>query len=135
MAFLDFSDKLSVNVPTIDDQHKKLIAIINDLHSGMAAGKGKAVMDDILTRLIEYVEIHFSTEEKLMVQYNYPDLKAHQAQHVSLTNQVGRLYVKVKEGKLSVTIETMEFLKGWLNNHILETDKKFGEFLSSKGVK
>jgi hemerythrin len=134
MAFLDFTDKLSVNVPSIDDQHKKLIAIINDLHSGMAAGKGKAVMNDIFARLIEYVEVHFSTEEKLMAQYNYPDVKTHEAQHINLTNQVGQLYVKVKEGKLSVTIETMEFLKDWLNNHILETDKKLGEFLRSRGV-
>jgi hemerythrin-like metal-binding protein len=135
MAFLDFSDKLSVNVPTIDNQHKKLIGIINDLHAGMAAGKGKVVLDDILTRLIEYVDVHFSTEEKLMAQYNYPDAKSHETQHINLTTQVGQLYAKVKEGKLSVTIETMEFLKEWLNNHILETDKKLGKFLSTKGVK
>jgi hemerythrin len=133
MAFLDFTDKLRVNNATIDEQHKKLIEIINDLHSGMAAGKGKTVMDDIFVRLVEYVEIHFSTEEQLMAQFNYPDRQVHTAQHIDLTTQVGRLYQKVKEGKLSVTIETMEFLKNWLNTHILETDKKLGAFLSTKG--
>jgi hemerythrin-like metal-binding protein len=92
-------------------------------------------MDDIFTRLIDYVKVHFSTEEKLMAQYHYPDRQAHETQHIDLTTQVGKLYLKVKEGKLSVTIETMEFLKDWLNHHILETDKKLGAFLAEKGVK
>jgi hemerythrin len=135
MAYLDFTDKLSVNVSIIDQQHKVLIEIINDLHDAMAAGKGKAVMDDVLLRLIDYTKMHFSTEERLMAQYNYPDRVSHETQHFQLTSQVGQLYIKVKENKTSVTIETMEFLKDWLNHHILETDKKFGAFLLSKGVK
>ena len=56
-------------------------------------------------------------------------------QHIDLTNQVGKLFLKVKEGKVTVTIETMEFLKNWLNHHILETDKKLGAFLVEKRVK
>jgi len=135
MAYIDFTDKLSVKIAIIDEQHKKLIAIINDLHDAMVAGQGKSVMDDVLFRLIEYTKMHFSTEERLMAQYNYPDRIAHETQHIELTVQVGQLYMKVKENKVSVTIETMAFLKNWLNHHILETDKKFGAFLIQNGVK
>ena len=134
MAYLDFSSKLSINVDTIDQQHKILIEIINDLHEAMAAGQGKTVMDDVLLRLIDYTRMHFSTEEHLMVQYDYSERIAHETQHFELTSQVGQLYIKVKENKMSVTIETMEFLKNWLNHHILETDKKLGVYLASKGV-
>lgn len=135
MAFIDFTEKLSVRVTVIDDQHKKLIAIINDLHDGMAAGKGKIIIDDVLLRLVDYTNMHFSTEEHLMPQYNYPGKNAHEIQHIDLITQVGQLYAKVIEGKVSVTLDTMVFLKDWLNHHIPETDKKMGAFLADKGVK
>jgi len=135
MAYIDFTDKISVKVSIIDEQHKKLVEIINDLHNAMVSGKGKTVMDDILLRMIEYVKVHFSTEESLMVQYDFPERSEHEAQHIELTSQVGELYVKVRENKLNVTIETMNFLKDWLNHHIMETDKKLGAFLQTKGVK
>jgi len=135
MAYIDFSDKLSVKISLIDEQHKKLIEIINDLHDAMITGQGKTIMDDVLARLIDYTKFHFSTEEHLMEQYNYPDRVHHETQHIELTSQVGQLYLKVKENKSSVTIETMNFLKDWLNHHILETDKKLGVFLDEKGVK
>jgi hemerythrin len=135
MAYIDFSEKLSVKVSIIDEQHKKLIAIINDLHDAMVAGQGKTIMDDVLARLIDYTKFHFSTEEHLMAQYDYPDRITHETQHIELTTQVGQLYIKVKDNKASVTIETMGFLKNWLNHHILETDKKFGAYLLDKGLK
>jgi hemerythrin len=135
MAYIDFTDKLSVKVSLIDEQHKKLIEIINDLHDAMVTGQGKTIMDDVLARLIDYTKMHFSTEERLMAQYKYPDRVTHETQHIELTTQVGQLYLKVQQNKGSVTIETMTFLKNWLNHHILETDKKFGAFLIEKGVK
>ena len=135
MAYLNFTDKLSVKVVLIDDQHKKLVDIINELHDAMSTGQGKSVMNEVLAHLIDYTKMHLSTEERLMAQYNYPDRILHEAQHIDLTNQVGQLYIKVKENKISVTLETMNFLKDWLNHHILETDKKLGAFLVEKGVK
>jgi hemerythrin-like metal-binding protein len=135
MAFLDFSEKLSVKVGQIDEQHKSLINIINDLHEAMASGKGRMVVDDILSRLIDYTKMHFGTEERLMAQYNYPDRIAHETQHIELINQVGDLYTRVRQGEVSVSLDTMNFLKNWLNHHILETDKKLGAFLAAKGVK
>jgi hemerythrin len=135
MAFLDFTDKLSVKITVIDEQHKELIAIINDLHAAMSAGKGRIAIYDVLARLIEYTKMHFATEARLMVQHSYPDRKNHETQHNELIRQVDELNLKVQGGQISVTIETMDFLKKWLNNHILLTDKQFGVFLAGKGVK
>ena len=134
MAYLDFTEKLSVKVTIVDDQHKELIAIINDLHAAMGAGKGRIAIYDTLSRLIDYTKMHFSTEERLMTQYSYLDRKNHLAQHGDLIRQVGEISAKVQAGQVSMTIETMDFLKKWLNNHILLTDKQFGVFLSGKGV-
>jgi hemerythrin len=134
MAFINFVEKLSVGNAVIDDQHKKLFSIINDLHGVMASGKARTAIYEILERLIDYTKTHFSSEQRLMVQYFYPDRKNHEAQHSELIRQVDDLKAKVQAGHITVTIETMDFLKKWLNNHILQTDKKFGEFLAGKGV-
>ena len=134
MAFLDFNDKLSVKIGIIDEQHKVLINIMNDLHEAMSAGKGKLAIYDTLARLIDYTKMHFAMEQRLMTQYVYPERKIHEIQHQELVKQVDELDQKVKAGRGTVTIETMTFLKSWLNNHILQTDRKFGDYLVSKGV-
>ena len=135
MAFLDFTEKLSVKISKIDEQHKELIQIINDLHTAMGSGKGRIAIYDILARLVDYTKMHFSTEERLMAQHRYPDQNNHEVQHSDLIRQVDVINRKVETGQVSVTIETMDFLKKWLNNHILLTDKQFGVYLSGKGVK
>jgi hemerythrin len=134
MAFIDWSEKYSVKVSQIDEQHKNLIAIINDLHDAMLKGQSKDAMDDIFNRLIDYVKVHFANEERLMQIYQYPDKKIHETQHNDLTYQVGQLAVKAQTGKITVSLETMTFLKDWLYNHILKTDVKLGEYLINKGL-
>ncbi|MCE1255553.1 MAG: bacteriohemerythrin [Anaerolineae bacterium] len=134
MAYIDWSDKLSVKISVIDEQHKKLIEIINDLYDAMQKGKGKDVLEDVFARLVEYVKTHFKTEEKLMAEYDYPDRKDHETKHNDLTYQVGQLAIKAQTGKITVSLETMAFLKDWLYNHILKTDAKLGQYLKDKGL-
>jgi hemerythrin len=135
MPYIDFTEKLSVKNTMIDEQHKQLIAIMNDLHQVMAAGKARAAIYEILGRMIDYTKTHFTAEERLMAVYTYPERKSHEGQHAELIRQIDELKAKVQAGQIAVTIETMEFLKKWLNNHILNTDKKLGEYLGGKGVK
>ena len=135
MALFDWSEKFSVNNITIDEQHKKLISILNDLNDAMLAGKSSEILEEVLLRLVDYTKFHFGTEEKLMVQYGYPEKTVHVTQHNQLTTEVGDFLIKYKQGKKFLNIQLAEFLKDWLNHHILETDKKFGKFLVEKGVK
>lgn len=135
MALITWSEKYSVKNSMIDEQHKKLIGILNDLHDGMMAGNSNEILEEILQRLIEYTRFHFSAEEELMGKYGYPDKPVHKAKHIELTHSVGAFYQEMKAGKKFLNIELATFLKDWLNNHILETDVKFGQFLADKGVK
>ncbi len=77
MALMQWNDSLSVNIKEVDDQHKKLVAIINELHDAMRAGSGNAVLGNIFSKLTQYVASHFATEEKLMSTHNYPGYLAH----------------------------------------------------------
>jgi hemerythrin len=134
LALITWTDALSVNIKAIDDQHKKLITLINDLHSAMGSGKGKEAIGTVLDGLVEYTKTHFAYEEALMQKHNYVGYLGHKSQHDELTKQVLDLQSRYKEGKTLVTVEVMNFLKDWLSNHIQNTDKKYTSFLNSKGV-
>ena|SRR5271157_3277584 len=134
MAMLNWSDEYSVMVKEMDEQHKKLVGMINDLHEAMKTGKGKDVMEKILKSLVDYTVTHFSSEEKLMQSNDYPGFLAQKSQHEALTKQVLDFQKKYHEGKAVVSVEIMNFLKDWLVNHITGSDKKYGPFLNKKGI-
>ena len=77
MALVTWNDSLSVNVAEIDQQHRKLIAMINELNDAMKIGKGKDVLGGIVNSLISYTATHFKTEEKYFAQFGYPDTEDH----------------------------------------------------------
>lgn len=134
MDLITWNEALSVNIKEINDQHKKLINMINDLNSAMGSGKGKEIMGNVLTGLVDYTKNHFATEEGLMQKYLYPGYLTHKAEHDKLTQQVLDIVTKFKEGKSIVTVEVMNFLKNWLSNHIQAVDKKYTSHLNAKGV-
>lgn len=134
MAFIDWKDELSVNIRMIDDQHKELIKLINELSDAMKVGKGKDVMGKVLSKLVDYTKMHFGTEERLFQTHGYPGYIAHKSEHDKLTKQVLDLKTKFDNGQSVITVEVMNFLKDWLQKHIIGTDKKYSSFLIGKGV-
>ena len=135
MALIEWKDTLSVSVSKYDEQHKKLISLINQLHEAMSAGKGKDVLEKVLSDLIAYTKNHFADEEAELKKNNYMDFLNHKKEHDKLTMEVVKFYDEFKAGRTSITVEILSFLRFWLQDHIMKTDKKYGAFLQSKGVK
>lgn len=134
MALLNWQSNFTVNVCEIDKQHQKLVEMINNLHDGMKAGKGKEVLGDILANLVKYTEFHFKYEEKLFEQYVYPEALAHKKQHSDLVDQVQNYKKSFESGETVLSMEIMSFLKVWLMDHIVGSDKKYSSFFNSRGV-
>lgn len=134
MSYMDWDQKFSVNVKEIDNQHKKLVDMVNELHEAMKMGKGKDIMEKVLAELVNYTASHFATEERLMTQYSYPQFALHKTEHDKLVQQVLSFQKDFNSGKVAITLDLMTFLRDWLANHILGTDKKIGAFLNEKGV-
>jgi hemerythrin-like metal-binding protein len=134
MSILNWSDALSVNIKELDQQHQCLIEIINKLHDSMKSGKGDSVIGPILSDLLSYTQFHFSTEEKYFQQFAYPHGLMHKKQHNDLTKKAKDLKVDFDKGKITISIEVMNFLKDWLKDHILGSDKQYAPFLNSKGL-
>jgi hemerythrin len=134
MALITWSASLSVGIGQLDKQHQKLIEMINGLHDAMMQGKGRDVLSTTLDGLVAYTASHFANEERLMADHGFPGQSSHQAEHRQLVEQVQTLARDLKDGKPVLTIAVMSFLRDWLNNHILGTDKKYGPYLTTRGV-
>jgi hemerythrin len=134
LALFNWNDSYSVNIKEIDSQHKVLIGLINELHDGMKVGKGKEILKKILDELVKYTVFHFDHEEKLFTSHNYPESFLHKRAHADLIQQVKSLKENYDNGKTVLSMDVMNFLKDWLGNHILGTDKKYSSYLNGKGV-
>lgn len=130
MAFLEWSEDLSVGFAQIDDDHKKLITLVNDLADALAEGHASEAVEDVLENLLDYTAWHFRHEERLMQTYGYPGYLAHKTQHEELAQAAGDLHAKFLDGDPGVAEELLPFLKEWLTGHILGTDKETGRFLA-----
>lgn len=119
----------SVGVPEFDAQHQHLFDLLNRFHDAMSTGHGNETMSNILHELIAYTKTHFQAEERLLQSKHYPDLAAHKAEHDKLTHQVIKFQEDFAAGRTSVNIQLMNFLRDWLSNHILHTDKRYGAYL------
>lgn len=130
-----WSEKYSVNVDEIDRQHKKLIGLVNTLDQAMREGKGKSVLSDVLKELVQYTQMHFAAEERIMKTNEYPAYAEHKAKHDKMTMKVLEIQKQYQEGKVAITFEVMKFLEDWVDKHILGTDKKYAPHLNSRGVR
>ncbi len=135
MPYIDFSESLSVNVTSFDEQHKKLVSLVNKLYDAMKEGKGKEILSEVFNELIEYTKFHFKSEEEMMLKYDYNGYKEHLDEHNKLTKEVLELKDKYEKGNIFITTELLAFLKEWLSHHILEMDKKYGPFFNEKGIR
>ncbi|MBI4848457.1 MAG: bacteriohemerythrin, partial [Nitrospirae bacterium] len=88
MSLVTWEETMSVNVKEIDDQHKKLISLINELHEGIQSGEEKNILGDVLEELINYTRYHFSAEERRMKQFSYIGYLEHKIEHDDLTDKV-----------------------------------------------
>lgn len=134
MAFFDWSDDYSVGVTEMDNQHKHLIDIINELNDATMSGNSSSALSSIFDKLLSYTDFHFGNEERLMIEHGYGGLLNQQSEHRKLVDELRELQKNFQSGTASVNFQTMSFLRSWLYDHILTTDKQYGPFFNSKGV-
>lgn len=129
---MPWGKKFILGMDEIDEQHRRLVSMVNQLHKAMKLKKGRQQLKEILGALAEYTVNHFKFEEKLFDEHGYPETDLHKKIHKNLVKQVTEFQSQLEQGKASLSMDLMGFLKDWLNNHILETDKKYVPFLLEK---
>ena len=134
MGLFPWKSKYSVHVAEIDGQHKKLVALVNELFDAMCAGKGREVIGKAVDELTRYTQTHFATEERLMLSTGYPDYRIHKKEHDDFVAHVSQFQAELVAGKIAVTVEVSNYLKDWLINHILNSDMKYSTYFNEKGI-
>ncbi len=134
MALIEWSEELSTGIQEVDTQHRRLVDIINELHVAVLDRREKQLMSRIFTELVEYTKTHFAFEEELFERHGYPGEEAHKLQHQHLAQRVIDLKEEFDGGNTAVTLEVMRFLRDWLADHIIGSDKHYAPFLIEKGI-
>ena len=136
MAYLEWNDNYSVGIKAMDNHHKKLFDIVNELHTGMSSGNADAALRKVFSELTDYTKYHFTEEENLMSKYDYPELASQKEAHNKLIETLQDLQQQFDErkGEMTIIMKMQDFLRSWLLNHIIGHDKKYGPYLNSKGI-
>jgi hemerythrin-like metal-binding protein len=128
MNLIEWNKDYSVGIEKFDNEHKKLIEIINKLNDAMKAGKSKEVLNDIISSLIRYTQTHFKNEEDFFKSSNYPEAQSHSNSHKSFVLKVADFEKRFKSNQIGLGVDVMNFLKDWVVNHIQKEDKKYSSY-------
>jgi len=132
-VFFKWSPEYSVNIKTIDDQHRELVNILNRLFIAVSKREGDKAIAGILDALVTYTQTHFALEERLMQQAKYKDFEAHKVEHQKLLGQLDQLCRKHLVEEKAIYFEMLSFLKTWLKEHIQGVDTKYSSALQQAG--
>ena len=134
---IEWNDGLSLGVKSIDDDHKKLLAIINELSLAVSNDRAKDIIEDIFQKLEKYAVEHFHKEESLLKKSDFEDLAEHIAGHQAFALKIPELKAKLLKNDAQAQ-EVVLFLIDWLFEHIIEEDflaiNSLGEYQSQKEI-
>ncbi len=132
--YLVWKDEYSVGIEEMDNDHKKLLNLINQLQTAVHYYTGREFEEKALEELVDYTKTHFNKEEKLLEDNGYADLDAHKLLHKQFIDKVNQFLEQYKQDSELTINDTLEFLKDWLIKHINGTDKEYGKVLNDKGI-
>ena len=126
-----WSQTFSVGVKLIDDQHKGLMELVNDMFNHVTGNdeEERAYFTSIIQKAVQYVKVHFDTEEKIMIQTNFPGYLEHKKAHDSFVLTVVEQIKNFEAGKRLTLSDFIKFLKEWILTHIAIMDKQYFRYL------
>lgn len=127
---IKWSDDLTVGIPSLDDDHKILVDLLNSTLVACYAGFGDEHVGIILEELFKYTQIHFNREMSILRVSGYGDCENHEAEHQRLLHDVQVMAERARaESHQGLSKDVADFLKGWLFEHIKEHDCRYAEHL------
>ncbi len=125
MTQLNWSSELETGIEVIDQQHRRIVDLINQLYVAQR-DHSREVIGEVLSELVDYTLSHFAFEEELMEEAGYVFGQAHKRVHETFTRRVSEYRMRFEAGE-DVTDELRSMLSRWLFNHIRNDDKAYSE--------
>lgn len=130
-AVIPWDTKFEIGHELIDSQHRIFLLLLNKLVSAIYQRVPKEHLFRVLNELKKYAEFHFLSEENLMYEVNYPDIKAHEAIHSRILLETALLLERVAQDRANPD-DVVTFLKSWLFVHILNEDSRIAQFVEDE---
>lgn len=134
MSLITWKEEYSVGVFEIDNQHKTMVILINKLFDAMKQGRANTILGSTISELFFYAQTHFRTEEKYFDKFNYKEKEEHKKVHQSFIAEMEKFKTGFDSGKITLSLEVFNFLKNWLDQHILGEDKKYVDCFKQNGL-
>ncbi len=134
MPLMHWSPNLSVGVEFMDTEHQQLMQLVNQLHDELTAGREGQVVP-ALEALLRATREHFENEERTMADAGYRHLEQHKRLHDALLDELEEFRDRTADEDWQPGTELSDFLKDWLLEHILESDKHLGGFIEGVGAR
>lgn len=131
MSYFLWASDMEIDGGAIDQDHQRLVQLVNELHSATSEGQGREVVGEILQRLLSYTAEHLHREEQLMRNAGFPQLQRHQEGHAQFIAQLHELQLKYESGSLAVAAQLSAVLRDWLSLHIRRSDKELWAYLKA----
>lgn len=129
MAYFEWADDLVIDNGPIDQDHRQLVDLVNELHTATNLGRGQEIVSKILDALVGYTADHLQREENLMVAIKFPNLANHKLSHDQFMVDIRALQNKFTAGSITVASQLSTVLRDWLSIHIRRSDKEIKVFL------
>lgn len=127
MGFIEWSKSIELNVPILDEQHKTMVDLTNQLHD-LLDTNSKTKIKETLKNIVDETKNHFETEDKLMVETKLPLFFSHKQEHERFYNKLNKLYDEIKSGK-KLTLDDLKTIKIWFLNHMDFKDKNLAKHI------
>ena len=135
MPLFVWTNQMSVGVKLLNNDHKKLVLLINQLHDGLITGRAKPALERIFEELVSYTRVHHANEEQLFVETGFQGSAAHMLEHDSTIERVVELQMRFSSSEgLGAELEIMHQLREWLFRHIQGSDQEFVSHFKAKGI-
>jgi len=136
MALFNWSDEYSVSVLAMDNHHKKLFDIMNQMHDSMKAGADEAVLAKYISELVDYTVFHFGEEERMLEQVNYSGIDGQKRAHIAFVDKITEYKKESDEGMTIFAIPKVSKLGiDWLKEHIVTMDTKYTNEANAGGFR
>jgi hemerythrin len=131
VLLVEWDEKYAVGIPLIDDQHKELIRLTNELYQGCLGGDETAREFFMITvrGLLDYIKYHFSAEETLLENAKYPLLEEHKKQHEGFVLQLVNDVKSYHDGRKFVPNAFVRYLRDWILSHIAMMDTQYAKYI------
>ena len=133
-VLITWSEEYELGFTKIDEQHQKLVDIINKLYNAFIEAHAMDIISEILNEMLEYTAYHFKTEEDFFKENNYPDMDNHNKEHQLFVEKTKGFIEKFSTDDAELTYDVMNFLRGWLLAHIQGSDKEYTRYFVKQGI-